>query len=670
MHKPANKQEPIADFRHEIDMVQMQGLAKFILKPSLPDLPVSYPLFERERKFRVAVSADGSLGDFMPVLPFLEKFYLTYAPLEIDIFVPEYKLDDRSSVAFGALSFIHRITAVDELKDLRLRGYYDLVIAIKQILKYWIQPCSYSRLVDEKPELLKAIAVAEQRVAPYRYMYDKSPYLDGLFGRSMADKGMSTVDAHGYFGNLDVDHKTFPTFCPDIKTLPVMKRLGLAGKSYITIHDGFDADVLKFYSMSKDQRPTRGWPLKHWGEFVRLFKAKYPDILVVQLGLSKVGGQITGVDVNLLDRTTLPEACWIIKHAMLHVDGETGFVRVGWATHAPTLSLQGPSGSVYFSFNGVQSIVSTFCNGCWWAKPEWFTECALGFEEAKCMHAITPQMVLKATTGIIEGKSPSRYELIDASLYDDRNILKTHADKLRDIFELTGLKAVPITQHAHDEETGLYMHASKQWEYLYTLLLIEKAAPKGRPLKIVDVGGGRGALAVYLALLGHDVTVVDMNYQWDSHNRPGVEPRFMAWAAKNKLKLRFGSLFNLPIESDSVDIALSMSVMEHVPYKEYALKEVFRILKPNGTFIMSFDFSCEIESMEGGRIEIFTPERLDAALREFDMPGNVFPVQDVKKSLWAAHHDGICGLEDLTVGAVAIRKLPASKSGKTRKRRE
>jgi hypothetical protein len=86
---------------------------------------------------------------------------------------------------------------------------------------------------------------------------------------------------------------------------------------------------------------------------------------------------------------------------------------------------------------------------------------------------------------------------------------------------------------------------------------------------------------------------------------------------------------------------------------------------------MSFDFSSELESTPGGRVEIFTPARLNAALHEFGVCDAGFSAPDVKKSLHAAQHDGVCGLpEGLTVGGVAIRKVSAGKSGETHKRRK
>jgi SAM-dependent methyltransferase len=47
---------------------------------------------------------------------------------------------------------------------------------------------------------------------------------------------------------------------------------------------------------------------------------------------------------------------------------------------------------------------------------------------------------------------------------------------------------------------------------------------------------------------------------------------------------------DLPFEDNSVDIVLNIAVLEHVPYPQKVLDEIYRILKPNGYVYTAFPF--------------------------------------------------------------------------------
>ncbi|HVX91597.1 MAG TPA: class I SAM-dependent methyltransferase, partial [Xanthobacteraceae bacterium] len=173
------------------------------------------------------------------------------------------------------------------------------------------------------------------------------------------------------------------------------------------------------------------------------------------------------------------------------------------------------------------------------------------------------------------------------------------------------------------------------------------------------VGGGRGAIAPYLARQCHDVTVFDIDYRWDDRGDPSVQDRFIAWSRANHLNVRFGSLFNVPAEDESFDVVLSMSVMEHVPYKQFAMKEAMRILRPGGLMVMSFDIALDVKPLEDAmRVEIFTPERLRIVLQGLGIEDQPFASDEISQSIREIERDGVCGIPSgMTVGAIAIRKL-------------
>jgi ubiquinone/menaquinone biosynthesis C-methylase UbiE len=102
---------------------------------------------------------------------------------------------------------------------------------------------------------------------------------------------------------------------------------------------------------------------------------------------------------------------------------------------------------------------------------------------------------------------------------------------------------------------------------------------------VVDLGSGAGNdVFVARSIVGEKgrVTGIDMTEE------------MIEKATNNNKKLgfknvefRLGDIENLPIENDSVDVVVSNCVLNLVPDKFKAFKEIYRILKPGGHFCVS-----------------------------------------------------------------------------------
>jgi ubiquinone/menaquinone biosynthesis C-methylase UbiE len=55
----------------------------------------------------------------------------------------------------------------------------------------------------------------------------------------------------------------------------------------------------------------------------------------------------------------------------------------------------------------------------------------------------------------------------------------------------------------------------------------------------------------------------------------------------NNVEFRLGDIENLPVEANFADVVVSNCVLNLVPRKELAIKEIFRVLKPGGHFSIS-----------------------------------------------------------------------------------
>ncbi len=131
-----------------------------------------------------------------------------------------------------------------------------------------------------------------------------------------------------------------------------------------------------------------------------------------------------------------------------------------------------------------------------------------------------------------------------------------------------------------------YRTYSRIWEYPWLWSHLKPLADKG--LKLLDVGSEMSPLPWYLASQGYDVIVSD-------HNKAN----WKSWkTVNNKLglgtKIKILDAQSLDLSTASVDIYLSVSVIEHVPDKKKVIDEAARVLKPGGLFISTFDI-CEAD---------------------------------------------------------------------------
>lgn len=594
---------------------------------------------------RVAVHGTGSLGDFCNHMMFIQEFNRKYGPMEIDFFCHPKKVDDAKFI-FAQAHFVKNVISANYLRS--LEANYDLIIRNHYLLDYLITDTS--RLLQLNADLLNAIDTSKTRLEPYRFIFDSLPFLDGVFARSISWQGMNLADALGHVANVPVDRKTIPFLVPDVRAYDILDRCGLAHRPYITVHDGFDTSYIPL-----NNNVTKCWPLSHWNSLVALLKEKFSGLLIVQIG-STNSSRIDGVDVDLRNKTTLDEAAWILKQSSLHIDGESGLARLAHALHTKSVVLFGPTSVSFFGLDGNINLPPQKCGDCWWSTQSWLSECPRGLATPECMESITPASVAEHVEDYFDAQRPPRYHLENLSLYGD-DTSERLAGILADLFRKLHLQPVPISQRTANPDSGISLDPSKQWEYLKAWEVVDAmSAELGRPLRIADVGGGRGALSPYLAAKGHDVEIFDMNYAWDSFGDPGIEHRFLKWSAKNGLRCSYGSLFNVPGQTGAYDIVLSVSVLEHAPYKPYAIKELLRLLRSGGKLFLSFDFTADSANLEDDlRIEIFTPGRLQAALASVGVPDvSVSPAQ-VQKSVERIRRDGVGGIPTgMTVASLVI----------------
>lgn len=123
---------------------------------------------------------------------------------------------------------------------------------------------------------------------------------------------------------------------------------------------------------------------------------------------------------------------------------------------------------------------------------------------------------------------------------------------------------------------------------LYDVLMEKLLGPilnSGRPLKILDAGGGTGKWAIYFAKKGHSVTLMDVAEPMLKVAKEAAEQEGLG----SSIIIEKGDIVNLAYEDESFDFVFSdRNPISHCGRKEDSYKsvqELYRVLKPGGTIL-------------------------------------------------------------------------------------
>ena len=133
---------------------------------------------------------------------------------------------------------------------------------------------------------------------------------------------------------------------------------------------------------------------------------------------------------------------------------------------------------------------------------------------------------------------------------------------------------------------------------------IEKNAPSGRPLKILDAGCGPGFFSVLLSRAGHQVTGIDGSEGMLEHARENAR-RFEVVP-----ELVQGDFGDLPFADNTFDLVISRNVTHIIRNHLKVYGEWLRVLKPDGVLLI-FDANWHLPYPPGSvREEAIRRERL------------------------------------------------------------
>ena len=144
-----------------------------------------------------------------------------------------------------------------------------------------------------------------------------------------------------------------------------------------------------------------------------------------------------------------------------------------------------------------------------------------------------------------------------------------HLEQVRDYWNKRSNGFSSAINEEADSELGV------EWRARFTGWLGEK------PLEILDDGAGPGFFTLLLTQLGHRVTSIDYSEQMLEHLRDNLAAR--GYAA-NALRMDAQAL---AFPDACFDAVVQRNVLWNLDHPEQAIREIHRMLRPGGTFILS-----------------------------------------------------------------------------------
>jgi SAM-dependent methyltransferase len=421
----------------------------------------------------------------------------------------------------------HALHLTDILREISV---FDLIIVWTYNIQYLIPPGS--RISREKVQLLESKAAdIRKKLENYSFMHGW-PSFNFAFSRETIKLGLSVMKVSVATSGLPHRSPDEIPFFPSRRALRVVARL--LTRRYVTVHHGFDLNYLPAKTRDTDYAATKNLSVDQWREIVSLLLKE--GVEVIQLGVVEEE-EIAGVTRYLNGQTSLEETALLIKHSLCHVDTEGGLVHLATAVHGRCVVAFGPTPVKFFGYPQNINLEPSGCKACWFATKTWLIECPRHTRGPECMKGHSAASVAEAAKRIIADSENLSAKLI---LAETRASAATMAE------------AFSVAQ---------------------TLLADDATS---RVLQIFDDLPSDIGSALSPSVLERSDLILCVERPLESKPDERIGDRF-----------EYGSLLNLPRASSSVDAAVLVSRGLESDVVPFALREIFRVLKPGGQLVFT-----------------------------------------------------------------------------------
>ncbi|WP_312635385.1 hypothetical protein [Oscillibacter sp.] len=337
-------------------------------------------------RLRISIYLGGALGDYIVYLRLVDELS-TVCDCDVDLFL------DR--IEFGEFIYGNRenVTIVHDVYNnlfVSSTAHYDLALHVDHgaILKH----INLGAIRAKAPAFYHTACKIEEALLRNELHISDQHQRESVMLRYAKFSGDTKWSLLSCGGAVDMCGM-YSNILLDMRWLPVLERHALTGRRYITVNFGADKNM-------GGTAQTKLLPVSTLMEFITAFKAKHSDILVVQTGV-KNSLALDRADRYAFD-CRLEETAILLKSSLLHVDCEGGLVHLASQLSTPCVVSFGPTPSYYYGYPRNENIVSPVCGECMSVTGQWSKVCPRGLQQAVCMAAITPQMLLERAEKILK----------------------------------------------------------------------------------------------------------------------------------------------------------------------------------------------------------------------------------------------------------------------------
>lgn len=349
-------------------------------------------------KLHIGFKCRGGLGDILIALNYIHAIResITSPNISIDIYA-HTNLDMVKSLLPCESNFVDHVFLDKDIAD-NGNDKYDLFVYLNRFPD--VRRRSMDKIYKFAPNLIEFVQACERYRIFNRRFYD-SHICDGLandVSEILGKKRIQQPDIYELFGITEKFGYELSLRIGKERT-DYFEGLGLESKKYITIHRGTDTRQVK--------NSVKLWPFEFYQTLINYIKSNFPQVLIVQLGVSQDRcPSFDCVDVNLVGKTTNEDMKFLLKNSYLHIDNEGGNVHLRHALNGgSSVVLFGPTSPAFYGYDENLNLRGKGCPiPCEWILNEWQGKCPKGkhYTKLPCMLSMTPEMVFREIEPILK----------------------------------------------------------------------------------------------------------------------------------------------------------------------------------------------------------------------------------------------------------------------------
>lgn len=308
-------------------------------------------------------------------------------------FIPELKIDIYATRIESFVRPIYRdLPQLNNMFDdagglyKQMVNQYSLGIALSSFIS--VDQFQEDVFAEKYPEFIERIRRLKGAIKKENFSYAIPRFVPWM--RSFY-RGKNIYTMYDFDHSLEYDDKKISIPFDEQGQVEAAK-YGLKRKKYITVNYGNGTTKnIKFIS--------KQWPSERFEQVIALFKEKYADYQVVQIG-GKDADKLKGADCYVLGKS-FEVVKHVLKGTMFHLDIEGGLVHLATQLGTTCLVLFGPTREELFGYQENINIRVGSCGGCYGLSDD-VNKCVRNMDKPACMYDITPNIVMQHVVEYME----------------------------------------------------------------------------------------------------------------------------------------------------------------------------------------------------------------------------------------------------------------------------